>query len=712
MNSHNVSMSDFDPVSYETWRALVEKDLKGVSFEKKLVSSTFEGIPLKPLYTASDLEGITTLQSFPGFPPYIRGGRASGYTEKGWEISQEMDFSSAAEFNEAARNSVERGLTALNVVLDKATRNGHDPDWAEPGEVGVGGLSIATIEDLDRALAGIDLSKTSLFIRSGSSAMPIAALLMALVRRRGQNPENLRGCIEMDPLGVISHEGGLPQSLEGSYREMSVLTRWAQEKSPKLQTICVHTRAWHESGGHAVQELAFGLATGVEYLRAMMDHHLPINDVAPRLRFAMTVGNQFFMEISKLRALRMLWSQVVSTLGGDESAQRLHIHARTSHRNKTVYDPTVNLLRGTVEAFAAVLSGVDSLQVGAFDETFRTPDDFSRRLARNTQLILEKESNLTPFIDPAGGSFYLEKLSHQLAHASWELFQKVEAIGGMTQALRKGFVQDEIEKVQKERCQAVATRKSVIVGTTKYANPQEKKSSQMKGDSAAFQLKRRQQIISYRTQSEDIANQAVLQQLEHIVESQDQAVFEACVAAIEKGATLGEVTRSIRISDTPLKSIRSVKLERSAQPFERLRDAVESIGEKRSQPLTVFLATMGPASQHRARADFSRDFFEVAGFKVIYPKGFETPEKALAAAAEAKSSIVVICSTDETYPHLVPPLVEGLKNRVPGVRVVLAGYPAEQVEGFKKLGVDEFIHLKANALDVLSRLVELEERKS
>lgn len=705
MSPANASVKGFDPVSYETWCACVEKDLKGVPFDKKLVSSTFEGIALQPLYTASDLKGIKTLQSFPGFSPYVRGGRASGFTEKGWEISQEIDFASTTEFNEAARNSVDRGLTALNIVLDQATRNGHDPDWAEPGEVGVGGLSLATIDDLDRALSGIDLGKISLFIRSGSSALPVAALLMALVRRRGQTPENLRGCIEMDPLGVISHEGGLPQSLEGAFREMSVLTRWAQQHAPQLQTICVHTRAWHESGGNAVQELAFGLATGVEYLRAMMDLQLPINTVAPRLRFAMTVGNQFFMEISKLRAVRLLWSQAVSTLGGNDAAQRLHVHARTSHRNKTVFDPHVNLLRGTVEAFAAVVGGVDSLQVGAFDETFRTPDDFSRRLARNTQLVLEKECHLTRFIDPAGGSFYVEKLTHQLAQAAWDLFQKVELLGGMAQALENGFVQDEIEKVQKERRQAVATRKSIIVGTTKYVNPQEKIPFEIKKDNEAFQRKRRQQIISYRTQSDDAANQAVLQQLGHIVESQDQAVFDVCVTAIENGATLGEVTRSIRISDTPMKPIRSVKLERSAQPFERLR-------EQQVQPLRVFLANMGPTAQYRARADFSRDFFEVAGFNIIYPKGFDVPEKAIAAAVEEKPHIVVICSTDETYPQLVPSLVENFKKRIPGVRVVLAGYPTDHVEEFKRFGIDEFIHLKANALEILERLIKREVKKS
>jgi methylmalonyl-CoA mutase len=267
------------------------------------------------------------------------------------------------------------------MVLDQATRDGHDPDWALPEQVGFGGVSIATLGDLDHALDAIDLETTSLFIRSGASAMPFGALLVALARQRKKTPAILKGCIEMDPLGVLAHQGKLPQSLDGAYREMAVLTRWAIDHAPNLQTICVHSRAWHESGANAVQELAFALATAVEYLRATHERDLEINQVAPRTRFAVTVGINFFMEIAKVRALRMLWSKAIATLGGNEASQRLSLHIRTSHWNKTTYDPYNNMLRTTVEAFAGVLGGCDSMQVGAFDEIIRRPDDFSQRLA-------------------------------------------------------------------------------------------------------------------------------------------------------------------------------------------------------------------------------------------------------------------------------------------------------------------------------------------
>src|ERR1700722_4874528 len=429
-------LADFPPVGYGDWHRLVETELKGAPFEKRMFITTYEGITLKPIYRPEDIANLPHLHSFPGFAPFVRGTTAGGYASQPWAIPQEITCSSPAEFNHEARNSLAGGLNALNMVLDKATRNGRDPDWAIPDEVGSGGLSIATLRDLEQALAGIDLRKTILFVRSGASGMPFAVLLMALMRKRKQQPSALRGCIEMDPLGVLSHEGSLPQSTEAAYREMAALTRWAADHAHRVQTICVHSRAWHEAGGNAVQELAFTLATGIEYLREMQWRGLEVNTVAPRIRFAVTVGQNLFLEIAKLRALRMLWLRAVAVLGGNEDAQKLSLHVRTSQWNKSILDPYNNILRATVEALAGALGGCDSMQVGAFDEVVRPPDDFSRRIARNTQLILQKECNLTRVIDPAGGSWFAEVMTTELADRAWPLFQEVEKIGGMEAALR------------------------------------------------------------------------------------------------------------------------------------------------------------------------------------------------------------------------------------------------------------------------------------
>jgi methylmalonyl-CoA mutase len=690
-------LADFPPVGYGDWHRLVETELKGVPFDKRMFTSTYEGITLKPIYRPEDIENLAHLGSFPGFVPFVRGTRASGYAGQPWAISQEINCSSPSEFNHAARNSLDRGLNALNIVLDKATRNGHDPDWAQPQEVGFGGLSIATVGDLDRALEGIDLGNTWLFVRSGASAMPFAALLVALARQRKKAPACLYGCIEMDPLGVLSHEGCLPQSLEDAYREMAALLRWAAAGAPYLQTICVHSRSWHEAGGHAAQELAFTLATGVEYLRQMNRRGLDAGTVAPRMRFAVTVGTNFFMEIAKLRALRMLWSRAVAAAGGGEEAQRLSLHVRTSQWNKTVLDPYNNMLRTTVEALAGVLGGCDSMQVGAFDEVIRQPDDFSQRIARNSQLILQKECELSRVTDPAGGSWYVEMITAELANRAWSLFQEVEKLGGMEVALKAGFPQKAVAATAVERIKAINCRRDPIIGVNQYANAKEPAPERPALDAESFYKRRVFQITSHRTNLEDSDNELVLQKLTKVIDLKSPRMFDACVDAAAAGATLGEIARAIRIHDSPCSRIAPVCLVRAATGFECLRAAVQKVG-----PPSVFLCNMGGLPDYKARADFSRGFFAVGGYNVISPEGFRTPEDAAKAFGESAARIAVICSTDEKYPALVPPLAQALRAQRNDAIIVLAGLPAAQVEAHKKAGVDEFIHIRADALELLT----------
>lgn len=697
-------LQEFPPVTYDDWRKLVESELKGAPFDKKMFSPTYEGIQLRPIYRREDISGLPHVGSFPGFAPFVRGATASGYAGRPWDISQEIAFSSPAEFNNAALNYISRGLSALNMVLDHATRDGHDPDWARAEQVGAGGLSIATLDDLDKALNGVDLEKTTLLIRCGPSGMPFGALLAALAGRRKKPASALRGCVETDPLGVLSHEGRLPQSLEAAYREMAVLTRWASRNAPRLQTICVHTRAWHDAGASAVQELAFALATGVEYLRAMNAQDLSVDIVAPRLRFAVAVGVNFFMEIAKVRALRLLWSRAVAAAGGNAEAQKLSLHIRTSRWNKTVNDPYNNMLRTTVEAFAGVLGGCDSMQVGAFDEVIRTPDDFSQRLARNTQLILQKECNLEQVIDPAGGSWYVETLTAELAGKAWALFQEVEKRGGMAAALQAGFPQQTVAATAAEKLKAVSRRRDSIIGVNQYANPKEKPLEVPDTDVQAFYRRRVQQIESHRTSMDEGESQAVLQRLARVVESRPDGLFDACVDAVSAGATLGEITRSVRISDSPGTPITPVCLTRASAGFERLRAAIARYAAASGRCPRAFLCNMGPLKEHKARADFSRGFISVGGYEVISPEGFKSPEEAAEACSKTEAEIAVICSLDDKYPALVAPLVQALRQRRPGITVLLAGYPPEQLEALKQAGVDDFIHLRADALEVLTRL--------
>lgn len=696
-------LAEFPPTSYDDWRKLVEAELKGAPFDKKMFTATYGGITLKPIYRREDVANLPHVHSLPGFAPFVRGASASGYAKESWDVSQEIAVASPTDFNFAARNSISRGLNALNMVLDRATRNGLDPDWAAPEDVGFGGLSIATLGDLDRALDGVDLEKTSLFVRSGASALPFASLLIALANKRKKSLAQLRGCIEMDPLGVLTHEGKLPQSLTGAYREMAALTVWAAKNAPQLQTICVHSRAWHEAGGSVVQELAYTLATGVEYLRQLNILGVDVNTAAPRIRFAVTVGTNFFLEIAKLRALRMLWSQAVTAAGGDEAAQKISLHVRTSQWNKSVVDPYNNLLRATVESFAGVLGGCDSMQVGAFDEVVRPPDDFSLRIARNTQLVLQKECNLNHVIDPAGGSWFVENATAEIASRAWALFQEIEKGGGIEVALRAGTPQKAVAETASKRIKAVTSRRDSIVGVNQYANPKERPLEVPATDAKTFHRRRVQQVSSHRTELEDAESQLVLDRLAKVIGLKGAELFSACVEAVSAGATLGETTRALRINDSPCEPITPVCITRAATPIEALRAAMNRHG---GGPAKVFLCNMGSLKEHKARADFSRSFFSVGGYDVISPTGFKTPEDAVTALLKSHADIAVICSTDENYPVLVPALTEEIRAQKPGAILVLAGYPPEQIEAHKKSGVHEFIHLRADVVEVLSRIHE------
>ena len=701
-SSENSLLEEFSPVSYDEWRKLVEVELKGVPFDKRMFTETYEGITLRPIYRHEDVAGLPHVNSFPGFAPFARGVSASGYLKRPWAISQEIACSSPAEFNQAARNSLSRGLNALNVVLDKATRDAHDPDWAQPEEVGFGGLSIATLGDLDRALEGIDLKTTSLFVRSGASAMPFAALLVALALKRGKPPASLHGCIEMDPLGVLSHEGRLPQSLAGAYEEMVALTHWASDDAPSLQTICVHSRAWHEAGGNAVQELAFTLATGIEYLREMNRRGLGPDIVAPRIRFAVTVGTDFFMEIAKLRALRMLWSRAVAALGGSEESQRISLHVRTSLWNKSRIDIHNNLLRATVEAFAGVLGGCDSMQVGAFDEVNGPTDDFSQRLARNTQFILQKECSLEHVIDPAGGSWFVETITADLAARAWGMFQEVEKLGGMAAALQAGFPQKAVAATALEKNKAINRRRGSIIGVNQYANTKEPAHEVATVDCKTFHRQRVRYITSHRTFLGDEENSSVLEKLSAVCELKGAELFGACVEAFGYGATLGEISRSMRAGDTECTTITPVCLARAAAPFEQLRAAADRYTVQHQSRPAVFLCNMGSLRDYKARADFSCGFFACGGYDVISPAGFQTPKDAAKAFADSKSRIAIICSSDTNYPAVVPPLAAAIRARTPEAIIVLAGFPQDQIESFKQAGVDEFVHIRANAIELLT----------
>ncbi len=702
-NDPSLSFDEFPAVSWDEWQRAAVASLKGRPFDK-LISPTDEGIDIQPLYRREDTADIAAAYTVPGSPPYVRGASASGYLERPWAIAQELGYGSPAVFNLALRYDLERGQTAVNLLPDGPTRAGKDPDHARSGEVGRGGVSLATVADVAEALDGVDLA-TPVYARAGTAALPLLALLVAHVRQSGRAASDLRGCLEADPLGDLAREGSVPLSLERAYDEMAQLTLWAERNAPELATMAVHTCLYHDAGASAVQELAFALATGVAYLRALARRGVAIDTAARHLRFDFAVGSNFFMEVAKLRAARLLWSQVVEAFGGDADAQKMQIHGRTARRNKTAVDAHTNMLRVTTEALAAAVGGVESLHVTPYDEPTRPPDEFSRRIARNVQVILREEAHLAQVIDPAGGSWAVETLTDQLAREAWALFQAIEHRGGMAEALKDGYANNEVERVAKDRASRLATRRDVLVGVNQFANPTEAPPAADEFDYGSFHEERTARMKQYRAER-SAGSGAALQRLGEATMNAPETVVEAAIAAAEAGATLGELTHALRMNDGARPVVTPLSSSRAAEPFEALRRRADAYAEAHGQRPRIFLANMGPPKQHKARADFAQGFFEAGGFQVLTNNGFPTLEAAAAAALESGAPAVVICSTDETYPELVPPLVKAIRRKARDVTVVLAGRPADQVEALKKAGVDEFIYLGADCAAMNKWLIE------
>ncbi len=699
-------LDDFPVPGLQEWERECAHLLGGASFAQKLLTPTYEGITLRPLYVREDVAGLPHLDSLPGAAPYLRGTHPLGHLEAPWWVAQELPHPDYETFNRCLRHDLERGQTAVNLLLDEATQAGRDPDQAAAGEVGNGGTSIASVIGLDKALAGVDLGRLPLLVQAGSAALPFAALVVALLRRRGQDPAVLRGSLGMDPLCGLAQHGTLPLSLQRAYDELALLTRWAKDHAPRVRTVAAYGFPWHEGGGSAVQELAFTLAAAVQHLRELQQRGLGIQDVGPRLLFGLEVGPQFFLEIAKLRAARLLWARVAEACGGDATARQVFLHVRTSPVSLTALDPWVNILRGTTEAFAAIVGGCDSLHVAPFDAALGLPGELARRLARNTQLVLREEAHFDRVVDPAGGSWYVETLTAELAEKAWALFQEIERQGGLISALAKELPQRQVAATAEQRRRNAATRRDVLVGVNRYPNAAEISPVAEVPDLAAFHAARSERLQDLRTSGEHARNLEVLEKLEAVLESSPAAQFEAVVEAAARGATIGELTWALRHGEDDRPVVLPVRSFRAAADFEALRHRVEAWRQRSVRTPQVFLANLGPPAGYMPRLDFARSFFQIGGFAVAGESWFATAAEAAAAALASGAPVVVIVSNDARYPEVVPPLAAALQQGEAPPWVMLAGRPGDHEARFAAAGVDDFIHRHSDVLAVLGALAE------
>ena len=695
-NFPDVPLDEFTPPTDEEWKAACEALLKGAPFEKKMFTKTYEGITFDPMYTRKHTEDILPKGVMPGMGDYLRGVDAAGYIGKPWGIAQACDETLPAENNELLRHEHDKGATIYHIVLDTASRTGVDARQAET--VGDTGTSVTTVEDMHVLLTGLDLAKFPLYVYAGANAVPLLALVAAARRASGEDMAEVRGIVGADPIGALAADGKLPASLDAHYDSLVAAARWATVNAPHLRTVFVRSDVYSNGGANDVQEVASVLATATAYLRALCERGLTIDEAASQIAFAFSMGANFFLQIAKLRAVRPLWAQIVGAFGGSAEAQKMRIHARPALFFKTIYDPYVNMLRNTTEIFSGVVGGIDSFESAPFDEPIRKGDEFSRRIARNVQIMLQEEFGLLQPIDPAGGSWAVETLTRQMKEKIWAEFQRIEKEGGIIAALRAGSLQESVAAVLAARFKNADLRRDRIVGNNMYPNMTETLLETRAEDTAALKAQRTADIDAYLSDIDVKHRDEALTSLRQ-AHSVDNAV-EAALA----GATIAELMTAVT-EGNGAETVTAIAPHRWSERFEALRQRTEEYKAEKNDNVKIFLANMGPIPQHKARADFTTGFLQVGAFEVLGNDGFKTVEEAADAARASGADAVVICSTDATYPEIVPALAPKLHEVLPKARVFLAGAaPKDLLETYKEAGIDEYISVRANCYEILESL--------
>lgn len=659
---------EFPPVYKKEWKDQVIKDLKGKDFNK-LIWKTYENIYAEPFYTEEDLDQISNqLKSNPGEFPYVRG---SSSKNNDWKINQEINQKDIELANKLAIKSLNSG--ADSITFDCTVSNGTFL-----------GIPIQSKDDISSLLNDIDIETIPIHFKGGEAALGILALYSNEARRRNINLENLSGSVDCDPLGDLCVNGVLSKGEADAFGETRELISYLGNNIPNLKGLKVNSETFNNSGASITQELAFTVSSGVEYLDRLTEMDFTIDQISEQMVFCFSIGSNYFMEIAKLRAARLLWSQIVDQYEPkNESSKLMQIEVQNSSWNKTQFDPFVNLLRGTVETMAGALGGAGSITARPLDAEYKTPDEFSLRMSRNTQLILKNESYLERVADPSAGSYYIENLTNSIATESWRLFQEIEGNGGFVESLKTGAIQNAIEETRKSRDINIATRKDIFLGVNQYPNSNEDISSEIEQPKIVNADESKNKL--------EAKNKLSIEDLCSYLSGEDRLIGDTLFKSNENSES----------------TISKLQPYRGAQAFEELRLATERNHDKTGYKPKVFLLTIGNPSMRTARASFSSNFFGCAGFEVINNIGFDTPQDGIESAFSADADIVVICSSDDEYTQFTATIINGLRENKPDVKVIIAGNPKAHIEELENAGVDDFIHVRSNALEMLSKYQDI-----
>jgi methylmalonyl-CoA mutase len=701
MSNQKELLSEFSIPTYQEWRQAAEDTLKGVPFEKKLITKTYEGIDLQPIYNESDRDKIKYLaDSLPGSFPFTRGICSTGYKNCSWKISQSYSYPLPKMLNEALKNDLKHGQDAIAISVCNCRALspqffGCDYEKSKWKDCVCPGVSINDIKDFEDLFAGIDITKYAITFLP-TCPMPfsveLAALFIAYCDKNKINKANLNVNFGFDLTHSMVRCGELNNPIDVLFDDLASLIKVCNAMNGKASAISIDACTYHNSGATATQALGYSFAAAVCYIKELLNRGLNIDEIAKNIHFNISVGIKFFVELSNIRAARVIWAKIIKEFGGNEESQKMKIHAFTSKVYTTKFDPYVNILRGTTEGLAAVLAGVNSLHIGTFDEELGMPSEFSRRVARNIQNILKDEAHILDTIDPAGGSYYIETLTNNFVTEIWNIFREIEKIGGISDALFSGKIQDDITAIVTKRNENVAFRRDTILGTNKYPNLLE-----ASVDS----------VVKVRKEdAEKHFNEVKARKKNVDVKAIWSAKWEDRIAkmieAYNNGAIIADVFGEKPRTDNI--KCKSLPTYRVAAIFEELRNAANNYKTKTGKAPQIYFECFGTLKQYKPRVDFSTDFFAVAGFEITTGQGYLTDKDAISNIGKINAPVVVICSTDDIYPEVVPTYTAELKKQKPNAKVILAGLPKDYVDTFKQAGVNDFIHIKSNVYETLSGL--------
>ncbi|OBZ94565.1 methylmalonyl-CoA mutase [Pararhizobium polonicum] len=700
------------------WSALAERELK--SPPETLTWQTPEGIAVKPLYTQADLETVDHLGSLPGLAPFTRGPRATMYAGRPWTIRQYAGFSTAEASNAFYRKALAAGQQGVSVAFDLATHRGYDSDHPRvEGDVGKAGVAIDSVEDMKILFDGIPLEKISVSMTMNGAVIPILASFIVAGEEQGVPRSQLSGTIQNDILKEFMVRNTYIYPPEPSMRIVADIIDYTAREMPKFNSISISGYHMQEAGATLTQELAFTLADGREYVRAAIAKGLSVDEFAGRLSFFFAIGMNFFMEAAKLRAARLLWTRIMQGFEPKkQSSLMLRTHCQTSGVSLQEQDPYNNIIRTAFEAMSAVLGGTQSLHTNSFDEAIALPTEFSSRIARNTQLILQHETGVTRVVDPLAGSYYVESLTAELAEQAWALMEEVEALGGMTQAVAEGLPKRLIEEAATRRQAAVDKGEEVIVGVNKYRLETEDDLDILDIDNAAVRTAQIRRIEETRRRRDTAEVTLALEALTEVARSGNGNILEAAVTAARARATVGEISDALRVVFGDHTAVPEVVSDIYGDAYRdepelatlaaRLADVTRSIGRKPK----IMVAKLGQDGHDRGAKIIASAFGDI-GFDVLAGPLFQTPGEAADLALAAHVHVVGVSSLAAGHKTLLPQLVEALKAKGGGDVIVVCGgvVPRQDYQFLIDHGVAAVFGPGTNVMEAAQAVIDLIEGK-